>query len=128
MRLIDADAIPTLAVSIKAAEENRTILRDHAKGKLEIIRRTIDAFIKTIDIMPEIDQWHYPSKGDYPLKNKFRGEKQKVICLFRDGSCVLGWYFKTKINEGWLTNCGVEPIGAVKAWMPLPEQPKEEQK
>lgn len=47
MRLIDADATPSMGIS------NFSVM-----------------FRKVIDEMPTVDLWHYPSKGEYPPKEQ----------------------------------------------------------
>ena len=64
----------------------------------------------------EATEWHYPSKGEYPPKNKHLEEDANVLCLFNNGSRDVAWYIKTKNREGWLTSCGLEPAKSVKCW------------
>ena len=73
----------------------------------------------------EADRWHYPSRGEYPSKNKQLEEDGKVLCLFNNGSRDVAWYIKTKDKEGWLTACGLEPVQSVRCWQYI-VLPKEE--
>lgn len=66
MRLIDSDKISGLGLTITISERTGYILKGHARGKEEIIRRAVDVFIQTLSQAPTVDPWHYPSKGELP--------------------------------------------------------------
>lgn len=69
MRLIDADAIPSMGIS------NFSVM-----------------FREVIDNMPTIDQWHYPSKGEYPPSG------EEVLCLLWGTTPDVGcWNEKDKL-------------------------------
>lgn len=58
MRLIDADELYKHVMEAYTPEECAT------KCAFP------DDFITRIDSMPTIDQWHYPSRGEYPRKGR----------------------------------------------------------
>lgn len=63
MRLVDADATPSMGIS------NFSVM-----------------FRKVIDNMPTVDLWHYPSKGEYPQNNKW------VFVYLNDDTATVGLY------------------------------------
>ena len=103
MRLIDADA---LLKEIKEYEDGCKMLL------LDVDPRVIK---QHIIFAPTVDQWHYPSKGDYPTE-----EQQKQICL------CFGYDRLKNEDVYWLTRpCNVYKVFDLIAWMPLSEPPKE---
>jgi len=106
MRLIDVDKISTFELTVSVTEATGNLLRGHAKGKGEVIRRAVDVFTHVLTEAPTVDQWHYPSKGEYPptkievllCLNTTHG--QEIVVGYRDtdsdlhegGGYVWGWY------------------------------------
>lgn len=54
MRLIDADKITGFGLIIAISEATGNLLRGHAKGKEEVIRRAVDVFIRVLGQVPTI--------------------------------------------------------------------------
>ena len=82
MRQIDEDKISRLGLTIAISERTGDVLKGHARGKEEVIRRAIDVFNQVLLQAPTVDQWHYPSRGEYPTE----GEK---VLIFYENDGVL---------------------------------------
>lgn len=48
-----------------------------------------------IDAQPTVDQWHYPSKGEYPTE-------KKLLLIKIPGCYFIGWYE----NNNWFMDDG----------------------
>lgn len=72
-------------------------------------------FYDLIDEAPTVDQWHYPSKGEYPT------EGETVLVAFQEGG---PWYFTdAEYHEGgWAS---AVDLGHIIAWRYI-IPPKEE--
>ena len=107
MRLIDADALMDL------------VQKTHCTGcnnynKVKCRACEIGDMLNYLDDAPTVDQWHYPSKGEYPPKGR------EVLCVIWNGtSCVA---YLREDNE-WTTN-GRNAFDNVRVWQSI-EPPKE---
>lgn len=100
----------TLDEIIKMCEEtDKHIERsDFHKDALEYLKQYRDM------------RWHYPKNGDMPLGNKW------VLVLLNDDTCTIGLYCSWA-DLKWIDNYENEIFERyIVAWMPLPNQPKEE--
>lgn len=72
-------------------------------------------FYYLIDEAPTVDQWHYPSRGEYPT------EGETVLVAFQEGG---SWYFAdAEYHEGgWAS---AVDLGHIIAWQYI-IPPKEE--
>ena len=78
-------------------------------------------FYYLIDDAPTVDQWHYPSRGEYPTEDASYFVTLEHLRGFKERFVSTASYYK---EYGW---GGFEPLFyRVVAWMPLPEPPKEE--
>ena len=97
MRLIDADELKKQAY--KSGDWDKPLVVD----------------VADIDDAPTVDQWHYPSKGEYPK------EGETVLVAFQEDGF---WYFaNAEYHEGgWAS---VVDLGNIVAWQYI-IPPKEE--
>ena len=103
MRLIDAD-------------ELKKEMQDRYNGEMqEACFSPNDFIIDWLNEAPTIDQWHYPSRGEYPT------EGETVIVAFQEGG---PWYFTdAEYHEGgWAS---AVDLGHIIAWQYI-IPPKEE--
>ena len=115
MRLIDADSIKGFALTIILKEATSNLLKGHTKGKNEVIRKSVETFLTIIDGIPTVNEWHYPSKGEYPK------EGEMVLLLTNEGVPYLGHF----ANEYyWETDSFVRTSACIKCWQYI-EPPKE---
>lgn len=113
MRQIDADKISMLGLTIIISERTGDILKGHARGKEEVIRRAVDVFNQTLLQAPTVNQWHYPSKGELPEKGREVWDGYEII------------YYSPDLKK-WYRFEDDELIEAPYAWCYLLEPPKEE--
>lgn len=106
MRLIDAD-------------ELKKMFPDKGEGAWTY-NITAKAYI---DAQPTVDQWHYPSKGEYPTEDGL----YFVACRssFEGGNNYTDFCHYKVAQERWINFFG-HTNPDVYAWMPLPEPPKVE--
>ena len=66
--------------------------------------------------------WHYPAEGDYPT------DVEKVLCCLWENKIEIGVYSES--DKGWYVEgySFIDEGNIVKAWMPLPLPPKENEK
>ena len=78
---------------------------------------------RALDLLPTIDQWHYPSRGEYPTETDdyLLIVKQESMRVF-----AIGGYFVLEKKWQYVTCNYEEGCDEPIAWMPLPEPPKEE--
>ena len=100
----------------------RLIDADELLARLETTDRY---FMVKYDIerSPTVDQWHYPSKGEYPTEDGF----YFVTCdpLFEGGHRFVCMCSYASTENRWIDSRGYTEH-CVVAWMPLPDPPKEE--
>lgn len=102
------------------ADELKKELKHVLKYEPQIVHTIVN---EAVNDAPTIDQWHYPSRGEYPDEN---GEYLFLIEAFSNIYRVVGDYevlknqrlWSAQVADEWVED---EPI----AWMPLPEPPKE---
>ena len=109
MRLIDADAF-------------KKVIRDKLPLGL-FMKRTIPSAIKTmgelveeVDQAPTVDQWHYPSKGEYPPK------EQEYFVAFKTDKEI---YYDVRVLNPDLNNLLLGIGEQIYAWQYI-IPPKEE--
>ena len=76
---------------------------------------------RALDLLPTIDQWRYPSKGELPTEDASYLVTLEHLRGFKERFVTTASYYK---EYGW---GGFEPLFyRVVAWMLLPEMAKEE--
>jgi len=109
MRLIDADEF------IKALhEEWDEVLVWDESGEA-----TADEIESLVNEAPTIDQWHYPSKGEYPDDNE-------IVLLSIKGTVWKRMEFGQWNGQFFTANDSDYLVSEIRAWMPLPPPPQEE--
>ena len=75
---------------------------------------------RALDLLPTVDLWKYPSKGEVPDKDASYFVTLEHLHGFKERFVTTASYYK---EYGW---GGFEPLFyRVVAWMPLPEPPKD---
>ena len=111
MRLIDVGEVSPSDMLIAIAD-----YVGDTKKKTVMCRRAVQGVQRLLDIQPTIDQWHYPSKGEYPTEDTSYFVTLEHLCGFKERFVTTASYYK---EYGW---GGFEPLFyRVVAWMPLPE-------
>ena len=106
------------------ADELKKLFTDNLN---ESVRQVIAASVlnQIIDQQPTINEWHYPSKGDYPTDGDWYlvaleiGEDRRRCVVIGEYHATL-----TSPEKKWWVH-GKEEHDVI-AWMPLPEPPQEE--
>lgn len=72
---------------------------------------------RALDLLPTVDLWHYPSKGEYPTE-------KKLLLIKIPGCYFIGWYE----NNNWFMDDGELTVlkCAVSRWQYI-IPPKEEE-
>lgn len=124
MRLIDAD------------ERIELIQKTHCTGcnnynKVKCRACDIGDMLDYLDDAPTVDQWHYPSKGEYPPLTNHKSWSDDVLCECTDGKYRVGHYINTMGHksgtqwDNWWFEFGMERKGIVLRWQYI-DPPKEE--
>lgn len=121
MRTIDADEFLQFIKNVYCPECD-----NYNTSRCELC--SVSSLLDGLDNTPTVDQWHYPSRGEYPQKGR------QVLVYAWNVHFMLAKYDNMRtIDEGdkdmfvtYDANCVMREIKKVIAWMPLPEPPKEE--
>ena len=112
MRLIDADELKEKVINLPifAILEQEQILTDGTKSE----------FVSLVNNQSTINQWHYPSKGEYPT------ELDRYLCLIdKNMPMVLEYTEEDDGTKVWFDELGGDVIDSVYAWQYI-IPPKEE--
>lgn len=121
---------------LKMSIEEMISMLDGAAGRLIVAsmeNTTIkEAMEMVTNVSISLGEWAtdgLPQNRWIPVTERLPDENEKVLIYARVGIITVGWYTEMHgvyYNKGFETESGFMWLGTVPYWMPLPEEPKEE--